>query len=360
MKINDFVYQFKPNNNYRSDFICRARLFIHGEKKYMLLTDLGEKSTSSSVTNEIEHIHANLLQDGHICEKTQLIEHYQDKLSSYGSFDFVFFENGAPTWKGVTIKNLCVFLGCEEIELLDNSLKNDRIFKKVERLRRKINPHIDAAYADSPEVINRRNEIDENKIKKTDLESLIASGAGESEIHSLLVRDLSIFGEFFAHPADEYIVFSEFKLLDGYIDFVVFSGRSRMDVTFIEIKGADFDIVNSTGYENFSAKTNEAVQQIRTRLGDVYRRYYDLRKYFHGARENAESKGCNKFNCFLGPKGELLVDPDKDVNIRTIIIAGRGDNSIEESRKRHDLEHSSQPPIRLESWDSFLNKIDRN
>jgi len=65
----------------------------------------------------------------------------------------------------------------------------------------------------------------------------------------------------------------------------------------------------------------------------------------------------HKFETFCGPKGKLLVDPNKDVNIRTVVIAGRSKNDLEESIERHNLERNSSLPLRLESWDSLLNKL---
>ena len=359
MKINDFIYEFNGSNWNTKNFICRARLFINQDNKFMLLTDLGDKSVSTSITNCIESIRKNLLRDGHICENTQLIEHYQDRISSYGEFDLVHFSDDKTAWEKISISSLTQKLGCAESELLDHTLKNQRHFKKIEQIRSKINPFIDSPLRDPVDVINRRNEINNNKIKKSAIQELLDKRSSETELHKLLLTDLSILGEHYAYPRDEYIVFSEFKLMNGFIDFVIFSGRSRMDITLIEIKGSEFDILNSTGYENFSSKTNEALQQIRKRLGDFHREYPLIRKYCHEVRERVEKENKNVFNCFIGPKKGLQVDPHKDINIRTVVIAGRGVNDIEESKKRHDVEWSSQPPIKLESWDSFLNKLDR-
>ncbi|MDG2850078.1 DUF4263 domain-containing protein [Vibrio parahaemolyticus] len=170
---------------------------------------------------------------------------------------------------------------------------------------------------------------------------------------------MSVFGDFYSQPNEEYIVFSEFPILDGSVDFVVFSGRSRMDVTLIEVKGADFNIINSTGYKSFSAKTNEAIDQVRNRLGLIYRDYNDFRKIFLDIKNKVES-GEQIHNSLVGPKGKLQVDDNKDINIHTVVIAGRGKADYDESRKRQDLEYNTKPPIRLESWDSFINKMPRN
>ncbi|HCC11402.1 MAG TPA: hypothetical protein DEQ39_11055, partial [Atlantibacter hermannii] len=70
----------------------------------------------------------------------------------------------------------------------------------------------------------------------------------------------------------------------------------------------------------------------------------------------------NRPQAFRGPKGKFEVDPDKHINIPLVVIAGRSQNDLEESIERHNLERHTSLPLRLESWDSLLNKIsgDRN
>ena len=65
----------------------------------------------------------------------------------------------------------------------------------------------------------------------------------------------------------------ELNIEEGFVDYAILSGRSRMDITLIEIKGANFDLMSSTGYRNFSYKTNEALQQVRGREGSIIRDY---------------------------------------------------------------------------------------
>ena len=132
-----------------------------------------------------------------------------------------------------------------------------------------------------------------------------------------------------------------------------------MDVTLIEVKGANFNIINSTGYKKFSSKTEEAIDQVRNRLGLIYRDYDYFRETFLAIKNRVES-GEKIYNSLIGPKGDLDVSDDKDINIHTVVIAGRGKNDLEESKKRQDLEYNTKPPIHIESWDSFLNKVQRN
>jgi hypothetical protein len=40
-----------------------------------------------------------------------------------------------------------------------------------------------------------------------------------------------------------------------------------------------------------------------------------------------------------------------------VVIAGRSKNDLEESIERHNLERHTSLPLRLESWDSLLNKL---
>ena len=55
----------------------------------------------------------------------------------------------------------------------------------------------------------------------------------------------------------------------------------------------------------------------------------------------------------------MLVDPDKDVNVRDVVIAGHTRDDLAESRMRNDYERSFNPTIKLESWDRWLTKLCR-
>ena len=131
-----------------------------------------------------------------------------------------------------------------------------------------------------------------------------------------------------------------------------------MDVILIEIKGADFNLVNGDSYRNFSSKANEAIQQIRSRVGTVYRDMEKFRNLTHSIRMQVES-GKSLYGSFCGPYKDLQVDPDKDINIRCVVIAGRTKDDLMESRLRHDYEWAVKPPVRIETWDSWSRKLRR-
>jgi len=131
-----------------------------------------------------------------------------------------------------------------------------------------------------------------------------------------------------------------------------------MDITLIEIKGAEFYLTTKDSYSNLNAKFNEARQQIARRLGYVFRNYPDLRALAHRIREQAEC-GEKIHHAFIGPRGKLLVDPDKDVNVHYVVIGGRTRDDQLESKLRHEFEISFNPRIRLESWDTWLRKLRR-
>ncbi|EJC1078528.1 Shedu anti-phage system protein SduA domain-containing protein [Vibrio parahaemolyticus] len=360
MKISDIIFEYKIGNQSKDKNICRIRVFVNTGKLFCLVTDLGDMSIESCVTHTIENIKEELVERGYIPNNTIIIEHNPSSTVSSDTFEIVNFDkDNNPDWKRISVDSLINLLETTKEELLDKTLENRRLFDEIERIRTESDPFINSPFSEPVEVINRRNSIQSKAIEKSQIQKLIDAGSIEQEIQRLLKTDLSVFGDFYSQPNEEYIVFSEFPILDGSVDFVVFSGRSRMDVTLIEVKGADFNIINSTGYKSFSAKTNEAIDQVRNRLGLIYRDYNDFRKIFLDIKNKVES-GEQIHNSLVGPKGKLQVDDNKDINIHTVVIAGRGKADYDESRKRQDLEYNTKPPIRLESWDSFINKMPRN
>lgn len=175
----------------------------------------------------------------------------------------------------------------------------------------------------------------------------------------LIKKDLSLIAEIYSSPNDEYIVFSEFPLGDRRVDFAIFSSRSTMNVTFIEIKGADFNLKKRGHYDNLNAKVEEANSQIRNHRKYIYNDYESFRKELHRVRQKAES-GENIYNAFLSPKGELQVDPDKNVNIRFVIVAGRTpEDDIEESDLRYQFGRDKRD-VELFSWDSWIRRLSRD
>lgn len=363
MKVSDFVHsQAIPYKTY--PLIYRVRIFINRDKTVTaVITDLKEK-TMGSITNDIENIKSELIGKGYISENVQIIEHYEDRGYRSDTFDLVYISENNPTnWKKLRLDYICYYLDCEEDEFDIESLSLSRIYHEIEKIRHRLDPFIDIPFSDSNAVLVRRDEIRKNLVSKEALKRAVEARANETEIHKLIQSDLSILGDYFGRPDDEYICFSEFPLNNNYkkrrIDFVVLTGRSRMDVVLVEIKGADYNLINTGSRSNFSAKTNEAVQQLRERTSCIYENYYYFRKYFYEIKAKAET-GDKSYSAFIGPRGNLLVDPNKDINVYRVCIGGKSKDDITESRLRHEYERGQSPPIRIESWDSFLNKLQRD
>lgn len=221
-----------------------------------------------------------------------------------------------------------------------------------------MNPSMNFPANKDSALITRIEEINSRKIRKSELEKLININAKEQEISRLLKQDLTFFAELYANPKNEYICFSEFPFDEGYVDYVVFTGRSRMDVYLIEVKGADFNFLNSNGNNLLNKQIENAARQIETRLGNYHRRYEEFRQMFHRIR-NAVENGEQKYNSFQGPYTKLGVDTNKDVSIYTVIIGGRTGDDYKESRIRQDFEYNRNIHIKLETWDSWIRKLTR-
>jgi hypothetical protein len=358
MKISDFIFQyntFSPN-----PAICRIRIFFTTSQEVVVLaTDLGNQNTGASVTNSVEDLIKELVKKGLVIEQAKLVEHYEKASYDASTFDLVDIQkDGSPKWQRLGSSQILKLLDCEADELEDQTSANQRLYEDIQIIRNSIDPFIDSPYPENAEIIKRRLIIMKNMTTKRDLIKLILNNAKELELQAFLRNDLSILAEAYAHPNDEYICFSEFPIADGFVDFAIFTGRSRMDVILIEIKGADYDLVNNDSYRSFSAKTNTAVQQIRRRVGDIYENLTGFKKQVHKIRHAVES-GENLYSSFIGPYPKLSVDPDKDVNIRGVVIGGRSKDDYEESRLRQEFEWGMTPPIKIESWDSWLKKIRR-
>ncbi len=195
---------------------------------------------------------------------------------------------------------------------------------------------------------------DHNNQKK--ILQLIEENAVENVIQKELKTDLSIMSKVYAHPQEEYICFSEFPIQDGIADFVIFTGRSRMEVIIIEIKGANFNFSNSNHYRNMSFKMNEATQQIIGRFNAIEKNYNNFRVFVHKIRQQVES-GIKTYNSLLCRQGYLNVDPNKDICVRGIVIGGRCTDDMFESNLRHSFEQTLNSRIRIESWDSWIRKL---
>ncbi len=357
MKVVDTILRYPGNSITGRDGICRARVFATADGIGLLLTDLGDLNTGQSVTNAIESACRTALENGLVDASARVVEHYER--SSGGSLDAVSFSaNGSPDWTGLDRREAVELLGCSAEEFDSETARDPRLMTLIQRIRNSIDPFIDGPHLEAREVTIRRMDIDERKITKASVAALVDSGSSERELQTLLKKDLSIFAEVYAKPDEEYIAFSEFPVGDGFVDFAIFTGRSRMDVVLIEIKGADFYLANSGSYGKFASKVDEGAHQIRTRLGVFTRTYEAFREHVHRVRAKAES-GASVHNALIGPKSPLSVDPDKDMNVRYVVIAGRTRDDLAESRMRNDYERSFNPTIKLESWDTWLTKLCR-
>lgn len=358
MKISDFIFQFSSYN--KKDGLCRVRIFNDSKNQvYALITDIGSLNTSSSVTNTIEIIIRELIEKGLVPSSAKFIEHYEKHSFHSATFDLVELKDKhTPIWSSLNIVSVMELLECEEKELLSPIKNNMRLITEVERKRYCLNPSIDFPISKSSDLITRIEEINSKKIHKSELEKLINNNAKEQEISSLLKQDLTFFAELYANPKEEYICFSEFPFDEGYVDYVVFTGRSRMDVYLIEIKGADFNFLNASGNNILNKQIENATRQIENRLGNYHRRYEEFRQKFHRIRHAVEN-GEQKYNSLQGPYTKLAVDPNKDVNIYTVIIGGRTGNDYKESRIRHDFEYNRNIHIKLETWDTWIRKLVR-
>ncbi|NLR63033.1 DUF4263 domain-containing protein [Chitinophaga varians] len=236
--------------------------------------------------------------------------------------------------------------------------KNEILMTEIEKMRVQIDPLMEFSYVDSAKLV-RQLTIENNMVRKSALQELVHAGAGERQIQSLIKRDLSLLAETYASPSYNYICFSEFPVGNGFVDFAIFTGVSWMTVILIEVKGADFNIVNQSGYQKFNANIDTAASQIRERLGFIHRNIQAFKEHVHEIREKVIS-GTSLFNAFTGPEPATQVDPNKDVNFHSIIIGGRTVDDLKESSMRHDFERYSSLPINLESWDSYLRKLRRN
>lgn len=193
----------------------------------------------------------------------------------------------------------------------------------------------------------------------TELKNLVENRENEQVIQRYLKDNLHILAKAYVHSAidNEYIVFSEFPVNQGSVDFVIFTDRSRMEIIFIEVKGANFSYLNTDG--TTSQTINKCHEQILERFDFIELNYEFFRRSAHEIRQRVEN-GEQIYNSFLGDNNFLHVDPNKEVKYRGIVIGGHTTNDALESKKRHRLEKESNRKIQFESWDSFIRKNEIN
>lgn len=353
MKISDFIFKFK-SFGMRKDGLCRVRLFVNTQKEIIcVLTDIDSMSNAPYLDTVYNTVIQSLNENGYIidCQTYILHDDYDNSM--------VVIDEHVNKQRHLSKKQIEALTECDENEFAKKSIDEFSIRMQIEKKRYEINPFINNQYLKTPEYVKRKIEIQENAISKKQLKELIDAGASERELDSLMKKDLSLIAEIYSYPKDEYIVFSEFLLGEKRVDFAIFSGRSTMDVTFIEIKGADFNLKKRGHYDSLNSKIEEANSQIRNHRKYIYDDYKSIREKLHDIRKKAES-GNNICNAFLSPKKYLQVDSNKNVNIRFVIIAGRTpENDIEESDLRYQFGRDDRD-VELFSWDSWIRRLSRD
>ena len=163
--------------------------------------------------------------------------------------------------------------------------------------------------------------------------------------------------DYLAEPHEEYICFSNYPIGDKIADFVVLTSRSKMKVCIVEVKGADFKIVKANHYQGLNVHMNDAITQLKNHMEYINRNYSSFRTQIHEDKDKAINEEYSG-NYLVGPRKTLLVDPQKDIDVKYIAIGGveREDKSIEES---HEIV-KCKPADNLEiaSWNSFVRKLD--
>lgn len=191
---------------------------------------------------------------------------------------------------------------------------------------------------------------------KADLQILIDSKAKESVIETELKKNMALLAEVYASPKNEYIIIPQFTIDDGSVDYILLTGRSSVKIYLIELKGADFSIINQD-LKAFNADINYAVTQLtrRKRVMEDNRILYKdkIRKIVTSIKD-----GTYTGNYLMGKSNDLLIDYEKTFKIVGMVaIGGYSINDVVESEKRDDIEKSTNYLLRMESWDSFIRKI---
>lgn len=264
MKISDFIFKFK-SYRMREEGLCRIRFFVNTQKEMIcVLTDIDSMSNAPYLDTVCNTVIQSLHDNGYLIDCQIYILH--------DDFDnsMAIIDECGKVERHLSKKQIEIMTECDENEFGKKSEDELSIKRQIEKKRYEINPFINNQYLKTPEYIKRKIEIQENAISKKQLKELIDAGVSEWKLDALIKNDLSLIAEIYSYPNDEYIVFSEFPVGERRVDFAIFSGRSTMDVTFIEIKGADFNLKKRGHYDNLNAKIEEANSQIRNHRKSIY------------------------------------------------------------------------------------------
>lgn len=276
MKISDFLFLHHNSSSISGYSIFRFRLFSNRNHLYAVISNLFVPERlggpfGQSITNSIESVVDQLVHEGFICSNsTRIIEHYENYLFYNGTyhneFDLVEFNSAQGTnWRSLSLEKILSLLDCDHSEFANPTLKDYAKQDQFVRLKGLLPPDVFSSFD------NHKQNVEFERIRKTmkpkeALEELINENASERTLQNFLKQDLSFFGEVYSHPAYEYICFSEFPVGDtGKVDFAVFTGRSRMDVYLIEVKGADISLLTNDARPKVRAIINSGIQQLEDR-----------------------------------------------------------------------------------------------
>lgn len=358
MKLNDFIFRFKNNGLVCNAGIYRVRTFVNtAAEVYVVITELDE-NTSISVTNAVEVLVAELIKQQKIPVQANIIEHYPKSIGFSQSFDYVTFnQNGQPFWHSISFHHLLTRLECQKEEF-DDYKKDKRVQKEIQDALNGI-PKIEKfEYIEPFEITERRLAIMGNQHTKDELTSLLETYPSESELSIFLKQDMSLLAECYAYPSEEYICFAEFPVGERRADFALFTGRSRMSIYLFEIKGAQGKLCRQNHYHEFRAKIQEGRGQLIQSAAWCSQNYGKFRSFVHNVLKEVKN-GRYPYRAFLGPKYRLEVDPNKDIKLNYILIAGRTNNELPDSHKRHTEDSMANLDIQTETWDSWMNKLTR-
>lgn len=358
MKLHDFIFRFQSGGWLCREGICRVRLFLGKEGAlYVVLTELDE-NPSTSVTNAVESIYAQLCAAKKIPPQSKIIEHYPPSRISPQTFDLVTLEGGGqPVWRSISRKTAEALLEADPAEF--SGEEDPRVTAEIHQALEGTAGIAVYRPMEPPEVTERRLEIAAGQHNRQELHALLDRQPTERELAAFLKEDPSLLAEQYAYPAEEYICFSELPVGDtDRVDAALFTGRSRMDVYLIELKDGRHPLRRRNHYGAFRAQVEEGRQQLLRRAAWVESHYDAFRRFVHQVRQEAEA-GKRPYGAFPGPRLPLQVDPEKDIKLHLVLIGGRTTQALADSQARHREDQSSRFSLETETWDSWLNKLTR-
>jgi hypothetical protein len=213
-------------------------------------------------------------------------------------------------------------------------------------------------YKEPIEIKERRESIWKNQLPIENLYRLIDEGASEEKFHKVFKQDMSFLGDAFQIPKEEYICLSNVLVGNDYMDFMVLTSRSRMVVYLIKVKGADFYITNDSTDNEMNIQVLNSIEQIHDCITYISDNYDDFRKYIHNIRRQAVEDRY-KFSHLVGPRGDLLIDINKDIKISAIFIGGKTKDEYDGSRKINCYEENLSMKMQIFTWESFLRRVDK-